>query len=84
MQIKHALGKLPLPDRADVVARTMAESLRAEFLPITLEHIGALEALRGVHRDPFDRMIVAQAICEGAAIVSPDEVLRGYPVNVIW
>jgi PIN domain nuclease of toxin-antitoxin system len=84
MQIKHAIGKLPLPDRADRVAGTIAAALGAKFLPVTLDHIGALDGLPGIHRDPFDRMLVAQAKYEGVAIVSPDDRLRAYPVNIIW
>ena len=84
MQIKHQLGKLPLPARADLVAVDFARSLKAEFLPVTIGHIGTLHGLPDVHRDPFDRMIVAQAIAENLRILSPDPVLREYPATVIW
>ena len=37
-----------------------------------------------IHRDPFDRMLICQAIAEGMAIVTPDELIRRYPVRTIW
>lgn len=53
-------------------------------LPVTLDHAEAVAGLPLHHRDPFDRMLVAQAMTEGAAIVSRDEALRAYGVEVIW
>jgi PIN domain nuclease of toxin-antitoxin system len=84
MQIKHALGKLPLNEPADRFALRCSERIHAGIVDFRLSHISALYGLPFVHRDPFDRMLVAQAISEGLTIVSPDPVLRHYPVRVLW
>ena|SRR5579862_1490239 len=84
MQIKHGLGKLPLPDQADRVAQLVLESIKGRILEIKTEHIGMLYSLPPVHRDPFDRMLAAQAKAEGLHIVSPDPVFGSYGVPVIW
>jgi PIN domain nuclease of toxin-antitoxin system len=51
---------------------------------VTIDHAAAFERLPGHHRDPFDRLIVAEAIMEGAAIVSRDDVMRRYGVTLVW
>jgi PIN domain nuclease of toxin-antitoxin system len=56
----------------------------AQPLPVTLEHAAAIEKLPWRHRDPFDRMLVAQALTENAAIVSGDEPLSEYGVAIVW
>ena len=53
-------------------------------LAISLEHASAVERLPPHHRDPFDRMLVAQATVEDAALVSRDESLRPYGVTLVW
>jgi PIN domain nuclease of toxin-antitoxin system len=53
-------------------------------LPVSPEHAAAVEPLPPHHRDPFDRMLIAQAGSEGAALVSRDEALRPYGVTLIW
>ncbi len=78
--VKRSLGKLDAP--TDMVDQLAGVGVRP--LPITLEHAAAVEALPPHHRDPFDRILVAQALGEGAAIVSRDEQLRRYDVTVIW
>jgi PIN domain nuclease of toxin-antitoxin system len=81
--IKSQLGKLSLNSPlAKIVADQQANGI--EVLPVELAHVLRLESLPNVHKDPFDRLLIAQAMHEGAAIVSADAVLAGYPVNVIW
>ena len=78
--IKRSIGKLEAEDR-------WMEELRSfdlEPLPITAQHAGRIEALPRHHRDPFDRLLVAQALCERCPILSPDEALSRYGVEVIW
>jgi len=84
MQIKHAVGKLPLKDSAERTAARFALQLRAEFLAPSLQHVAALENLPRIHNDPFDRMLIAQAITEGLTIVTPDPIFSAYPVSVLW
>jgi PIN domain nuclease of toxin-antitoxin system len=78
--IKRSLGKLKAP--ADLAATLVGAG--AQPLPITLDHAAAVESLPWHHRDPFDRLLVAQALIEGAAIVSQDNGLRQYGVPLVW
>lgn len=77
--IKTSLGRLK-PRRT--VADAAAES-GFEELPVLLRHAEELTALPHHHRDPFDRMLVAQATADGLTIVTRDPELRRYPVRVI-
>jgi PIN domain nuclease of toxin-antitoxin system len=78
--IKRAAGKLRVPDG---FTRLVLDA-GVDGLPIAIEHAEAAGALPLHHRDPFDRMLVAQAQIEGAAIVSADPALRAYDVRVEW
>jgi PIN domain nuclease of toxin-antitoxin system len=60
------------------------ERLRAEVLAISARHALSAAALPPYHRDPFDRMLVAQARLEGAALVTNDGVLDRYDVSLLW
>jgi PIN domain nuclease of toxin-antitoxin system len=51
---------------------------------MTLAHVLGVEVLPATHKDPFDRVLIAQANVEGAALVSADQVVRQYPVRVLW
>jgi PIN domain nuclease of toxin-antitoxin system len=81
---KHRLGRLP--EAGDVPVRLPHYLHRARFavLNISLEHAMAAGALPGPHKDPFDRMLVAQARLEGLAVATTDRVFRDYDVAVIW
>ena len=78
--IKRSLGTLEAPD--DLASTLLAGG--AEPLPIGLEHAAAVERLPLHHRDPFDRLLVAQAIVERAALVSHDVAFSLYDVRVVW
>jgi len=78
--IKRSLGKLAAPD--DLAAALIAGG--AQPLAIGLEHAAAVQGLPWHHRDPFDRLLIAQATVERAALVSADEALRAYDVRVVW
>jgi len=78
--IKRSLGKLQI---ADGWAAALAR-LDFEPLPVTFSHASHVELLPWHHRDPFDRLLVAQAIVEDHALVSADPLLAGYGVDVIW
>lgn len=78
--IKRGLGKLDVPDG-------FAQALLgagARPLPIALEHAALVEALPDHHRDPFDRLLIAQAQHEGATIVTADPLIRRYDVETAW
>jgi PIN domain nuclease of toxin-antitoxin system len=78
--IKRAIGKLPAPD--DVIERI--ETTGAELLTITARHAHASGALPLHHRDPFDRLLIAQAQMERCAIVTGNGAFPAYDVPVVW
>jgi PIN domain nuclease of toxin-antitoxin system len=78
--IKRALGKL----RLDEAFSSMVESSDFRELPVTLRHAEQLTELSPHHADPFDRMLVAQAMVEGATIVTHDRQFEPYDVPVLW
>ena len=78
--IKRSLGKLDAPDG---FARQLLDG-GAVPLSISVDHARAVRLLPWHHRDPFDRMLVAQASLEDAVLVSGDERLRAYDVRVDW
>jgi len=84
MQIKFQLGKLKLRLPLAEVVESQHETNNIEILPIQLEHVLALESLPTPHRDPFDRLLIAQANAEAAILVSGDPLFEQYPVRVVW
>jgi PIN domain nuclease of toxin-antitoxin system len=78
--IKRSLGKLEAPP--DFAATLVGAG--AQPLPVALSHAAAVERLPWHHRDPFDRLLVAQAIDEGAALLTADERFAAYGAHVIW
>ena len=78
--IKRSIGKLPAPD--DVLERI--EETSTEMLTITPRHAHATGALPFHHRDPFDRLLIAQAQLEGCAIVTDDGAFATYNVPLVW
>ena len=78
--VKRSLGKLEV--RGDLVGALLEGG--AEPLPVTLEHAAAVEHLPWNHRDPFDRLLVAQAVVESATLVSNDDAVRAYGVPTVW
>lgn len=82
--IKVSLGKLTLSQPVD---RFLAEQLGVNqftLLPIELDHAAAVATLAFHHRDPFDRLLAAQAIYEDLPIASADPVFRQYKVKRVW
>ena len=59
-------------------------SIEAEVLPIKAVHVYAVGRLPAIHKDPFDRILLAQAVSEGCTLVSNDRLVRQYPAPVIW
>ena len=81
--IKASLGKLIVKKSiAGIIDNALFNGF--EILPIEREHLITLSTLDFFHRDPFDRIIIAQAIAENMPLVSSDEVFLQYPVNRIW
>ena len=81
---KHRIGKLPGGGIIVASIGGAIESLDAEELPIMVRHGLLAGSLPVEHRDPFDRMLAAQAMIEGAALVSTDRAFADFPVTVLW
>lgn len=84
MEIKVGLGKLHLDMPVDEMVRLNEEENDLQILPVQAAHAYALRGLPPLHRDPFDRLLVAQAQVEDASLVSGDETVAQYPVKVLW
>ena len=84
IQIKEQLGKLRLPARLAEIVETQRDRNRIELLSIELEHVLRLADLPTYHKDPFDRLLIAQAQVEGLVLISGDARLADYPVEVVW
>jgi len=83
IQIKHQLGKLTLNKTLEEIIIVQKNNY-IEILPITVEHILALDSLQMHHKDPFDRLLIAQANIEDAVLISCDSVFPNYSVKVEW
>jgi PIN domain nuclease of toxin-antitoxin system len=81
--IKSRKGALEIPDPVSWWARANTE-IGGEVLSIRTTHVSALASLPMLHRDPFDRMLVAQAVAEGFALVTGDASIERYGVKVVW
>lgn len=84
IQLKHRLGKLPLllPPR-DFIPQALAKH-GFGYRTLDDETIWNTAKLPDLHRDPFDRLLVAHALYEGLPIVTPDPMIQSYPARVIW
>jgi PIN domain nuclease of toxin-antitoxin system len=78
--IKRRLGKLEAPD--DLLERL--ERAGVDLLPITARHADRVGTLPLHHRDPFDRLLIAQADLDGLSLVSADRDLLRYGIDVVW
>jgi PIN domain nuclease of toxin-antitoxin system len=84
MQIKSSLGKLQFKTTLSELVDDEIERNRIDLLPLSLSHIYALSNLPLHHRDPFDRMLIAQSIESDLQIISIDEKFDDYGVNRLW
>ena len=84
IMIKHTLGRLPLPEPPYRFIPNQRERHLVEGLPLDEESVLQLDKLPRLHKDPFDRMLVCQAIAHGLVVVTPDEAIRQYPLRTLW
>lgn len=82
--IKHQLGKLRLPASLEELVPGLLETQRAGVVPVELAHALQVSHLPLHHRDPFDRILVAQAQVERAVLVTTDRNLAPYDVEILW
>lgn len=78
--IKKALGRLSTPDDIESAIEAAGFTKR----PITFADAARLGTLMAHHKDPFDRMLIAQALVDGVPIVTRDPLFADYPVQIIW
>lgn len=81
---KHRLGKLPEAEEVALDVSATISSQSFEELPISVDDAGRAGRLPGPHRDPFDRVLVAQALARDLVVVSTDPVFDGYAVQRLW
>ncbi len=82
--IKHGLGKLELPEVPSRYIPNRMAGLEHQALDVTRRHALQVENLPLLHRDPFDRLMVAQAQCEGLQLVTADQAVAAYDVQIVW
>jgi len=82
--IKAKLGKITLPKRADIFLAEQIALNDFSSLPMLNSHALKIFSLPDIHRDPFDRMLVAQAQTEDCPIITSDSVIGKYSVSCVW
>ena len=82
--IKVNLGRLRLPDRPDRVIPGQLMKNAIEPLPVEMSHALHVSRLPAIHRDPFDRIIIAQSILEKMAVVTRDADIAKYKIKTFW
>jgi PIN domain nuclease of toxin-antitoxin system len=81
--IKYALGKLPVPEAPAGYLPRQREAHRVASLPVDEGAFAHLANLPPLHRDPFDRILIAQALQHGLTLASVDDAVRAYPVPLL-
>lgn len=84
ISIKHQIGKLPNVGHLVKELPLYIRRERFEVLPIALEHGIAAGELDGKHKDPFDRMLIAQARLEELTLISNDKIFKKYKIPLLW
>lgn len=82
--VKYASGRLPLPEPPDRLVPSECDRLGVVALPFDEESALHITKLPAIHQDPFDRMLVSQALVHGLTILTPDDVLARYPARTYW
>jgi PIN domain nuclease of toxin-antitoxin system len=82
--IKYRLGKLPLPEGPEIFVPAEREAHGIESLAVDEESALQLARLPNLHNDPFDRILISQAVVHGLAILTPDEMIHQYGIRALW
>jgi PIN domain nuclease of toxin-antitoxin system len=82
--VKHQLGKLPTNEPiANLIVKIRNQRI-VRSLPVVEAAVLRLASLPSLHRDPFDRLLICQALEEDMALVTPYEQIRAYPITTVW
>lgn len=84
IEVKNSLGRLPLPGPPAEYIVNLRERLGIAALPIKEEEVLYPPRIPRLHHDPFDSMLVCQAVINGLALLTPDPLISQYPVRIIW
>jgi PIN domain nuclease of toxin-antitoxin system len=84
MVIKVGIGKLQLSDPPEVLVREQRARHHFQILSVKLEHVLKVGTLPDHHKDPFDRLLIAQSLEENAPLVTDDPLIRSYQVKTLW
>ncbi len=84
MQIKSQMNKLHFSLPLSEIVKGQEKDNAVQILPITLDHVLALESLPSHHKDPFDRLLISQANVEDATLISRDSIFSQYTVRLLW
>jgi PIN domain nuclease of toxin-antitoxin system len=84
LQVKTMIGKLTLRRALKQMVSDQEQRNGLQILPVTAEHVYQLSGLPSYHKDPFDRLLVAQAQIEGCHLVTQDREISRYPVQIVW
>jgi len=84
ISIKYAIGRLPLPESPEMFIPTQRELHGIETFPLEENAALHLARLPQLHKDPFDRILICQAIIHGMVIMTPDELILQYAIQSIW
>ncbi len=82
--VKYKLNRLPLPEAPERYIPQKRESHEIESLPLHEQATLYLPKLPDLHKDPFDRILICQAIVGGLCLLTPDALITQYPVHVAW
>ncbi|MCP4665800.1 MAG: type II toxin-antitoxin system VapC family toxin [Deltaproteobacteria bacterium] len=82
--VKHTLGRLPLPEAPERFVPDQRKIHAIHALPLEEEAVLHLGRLPQLHKDPFDRMLICQAMIHELTILTPDDLILQYPVRTIW
>ena len=82
--VKYSLGNLPLPEPPERFVPSRRTTYKVQLLPLDEECALHVARLPGLHGDPFDRMLICQAMVHGLTLVTPDKLIAQYGVHTLW
>jgi PIN domain nuclease of toxin-antitoxin system len=82
--VKYSIGRLELPEDPRLYIPAQRDKHGIQSLMLDEASSSTISSLPKVHNDPFDRMLISQALIHGLTILSPDELIKKYPVRILW